>query len=193
MAEVDGEPRLLGIGARQVGKALDAGRGGAAFIGGVGEADIVDCGDDVARADQRDTGLFGQGAGWVVDLRVDPANPTRAYAVTNGPAGKNIWFLRQEHKLDTWTNISGDFPANLATATIHVEWQYAPAALYVGTNRAVYHSVNHGQNWFRFGDFLPNTVVTDLQYQASHGILAAGIAEFLRGWVQVALSTEPRR
>ena len=68
--------------------------------------------------EQRDAGLFGQGAGKVVDIRVDPANPFRAYAVTNGPGGNNIWFLTQAHKSNTWTNISGDFPTNLATVTI---------------------------------------------------------------------------
>ena len=124
--------------------------------------------------EQRDDGLFGQGAGRVVDLRIDPGNPQQAYAVTSGPGGKNIWFLARANKLDTWTNISGDFLGNLGTAAIFVEWQYAPPALYVGTSRNVYHSVNHGQNWTTFGALLPNTLVSDLQHQASHGILAAG-------------------
>jgi hypothetical protein len=122
---------------------------------------------------QTDDGLFGVG-GKVVEFRIDPTNPLRAYAVTNAGGGNNIWFLQREKNISTWVNISGDFPTNLRTATIFVDWQHSPDALYVGTSRGVYHSVNFGQNWTKFGQFMPNTVVTDLQFDPAHEILAAG-------------------
>lgn len=124
--------------------------------------------------EQRDKGLFGMGAGKVVDLRIDPFDPKRAFAVTNGPGGKNVWYLKHTEKLNEWTNVSGDLPTNLAAVSIFVDWQYSIPALYVGTSRNVYHSVNLGAHWEKFGQFLPNTTVSDLQYFPFLSILAAG-------------------
>ena len=47
MPEVDREPDLLGVGAGQVGEALDPRRRGTALVGGVGQPDVVDRGDHV--------------------------------------------------------------------------------------------------------------------------------------------------
>jgi len=123
---------------------------------------------------QTDAGLFGQGAGKVVEFEIDPSNPLRVYAVTSGPGDKCVWLLEQHNKSSSWVNVSGDFPTKLRAATIHVDWQFGPPALYVGSSRNVYHSVNKGQHWEVFGQFLPNTTVTDLQFDPAHGILAAG-------------------
>jgi hypothetical protein len=68
-------------------------------------------------------------------------------------------------------------PQNLATTTIFVDWRYAVPALYVGTSRGVYHSVDRGQHWQKFGKFMPNTTVSDLQYlNPQQEILAAATA-----------------
>ena len=67
--------------------------------------------NDGANWNQNDTGLLGSGVGKVVDIRIDPTNAKRAFGVTNGAAGKNIWF--HDPADSTWKNISGDMPWNL--------------------------------------------------------------------------------
>ena len=95
--------------------------------------------------------------------------------MTNGPGGHNIWELvRTKQGGVEWLNRSGDFPSNLQSRTILVDWQYSIPALYVGTTRNVYHSVNRGETWEKFGQSLPNTGVQDLQSLPQQNILAAG-------------------
>jgi xyloglucan-specific exo-beta-1,4-glucanase len=127
----------------------------------------------------RDDGLYGLKAGMVVDLQIDPSDPKHAFAVTSRSGGKNVWHLRHVGAVNDWVDISGNLPKELSTASIFVDWQYATPALYVGTTRGVYHSTDLGNNWHKFGLFLPNTLVTDLQHLRSPSVLAA--ATFGRG------------
>ena len=121
--------------------------------------------------EERDKGLFDAGAGPLIDFRLDPANSDRAFAVTGGQSG--VWQLSPNGQIPTWTNVSGNLPKNLGPASIYVDWQYALPSLYVGTDRAVYRSVDLGQHWTKVA-LLPNTLVTDLQGFPAHNILAAG-------------------
>jgi hypothetical protein len=132
---------------------------------------------------EMDQGLFGHGAGAVVDIRVDPADRTRAYAVTNGPGGRNVWYLQGANG---WVNISGNLPTDLGTDTIFADFQHAVPILYVGTWRGVYHSWDNGQHWVKLSRGLPSTEVKDLQYMPAQHILAAatygrGVWEILIG------------
>jgi photosystem II stability/assembly factor-like uncharacterized protein len=124
---------------------------------------------------ERDTGVFGTGAGKIVDFRIDPSGSGQVFAVGTGQA--SVWRLHKVVKFLQWTNISGDLPSYLRVGTIFVDWQYATPALYLGTTRGAYHSVDLGAHWSMFGLDLPNTNVTDLQ--ASANILFA--ATFGRG------------
>src|SRR5262249_11904610 len=85
-----------------------------------------------------------------------------------------------------WVNISGDLPLNLAAVSVFADWEPAIPAFYVGMERGVYRSINLGQHWERFGANMPNTVVSDLQYQANEHILAA--ATFGRGAVEILIT-----
>jgi photosystem II stability/assembly factor-like uncharacterized protein len=123
---------------------------------------------------EHDNGLFGSNAGYIVGLRIDPTDPRHAFAVTTGEGGNNVWRLKALGKGYNWLNVSGDLPANLLAASIFVDWQYSIPPLYVGTEWGVYCSVDLGSHWTRFGMYLPYTLVTDLQFQAKHQILAAG-------------------
>jgi hypothetical protein len=122
---------------------------------------------------QHDSGLFAtKKIGNVVDISVDPADPRQAFAVVGRSQRKNVWHLRHSGKVNDWVDISGDLPKNLTAVTIFVDWQYTVPALYLGTDRGVYHSVDLGTHWHKFGKFLPNTTVADLQHVPSLDILA---------------------
>jgi hypothetical protein len=110
---------------------------------------------------KRDTGLFGSGAGQIVDIRIDPTNPKRAVAVGSGQ--QSVWYLDKVGASLQWTNIAGNLPTYLRFVTIFADWQFATPALYVGTTRGIYHSVDLGLTWSTFGLDMPNTVVSDLQ------------------------------
>ena len=134
---------------------------------------------------RRDTGVFGAGAGKIVDIRIDPSNPGRVFAVGSGQG--SVWYLHKvaksskSSKFLQWTRIAGDLPTYLRFGTIFVDWQYATPVLYPGLTRGVYHSVNLGTHWTLFGLDMPNTNVTDLQasgnilYAATYGRGAWGI------------------
>ena len=120
-----------------------------------------------------DTGVFGSGGGKIVDIRIDPSNAGRVVAVGSGQA--SVWYrgLRRA-LLPQWANISGDLPGYLRFGTIFADWQYDIPALYLGTTRGVYHSVDRGAHWSGFGFDMPNTNVTDLQPSAdAHTLYAA--------------------
>ena len=132
---------------------------------------------------QNDTGFFGTGAGKVIDMRIDPANAKRVFAVTNAGAGKNIWFL--DPATGKWKSICGDMPKNLWMGCICADWKN-PTVLFVGTARAVYRSTDLGVHWKVFGLYLPNTVTNDLQTIPASNILAAGT--FGRGVWEILLA-----
>ena len=140
--------------------------------------------DDGAHWAQADSGLVGSGAGKMVDIRIDPANPKRLFGVTNGAAGKNIWF--HDPASSTWKNISGDMPWNLGVISIAADWRFTPNVLYVGSARGVYRSIDLGVHWTRFALDMPHIAVSDLQTVPSHNILAASTSG--RGVWEILLS-----
>ncbi len=121
---------------------------------------------------QRDQGLFGKANGRVWEFHVDPVNDRRLFAITNDAGGTNVWYL--DPQAASWQNISGSFSELTNSSTLYVDWGFSVPALYVGTGRGVYHSVDFGAHWTKFGNFMPNTAVNDLQGIPSKNILAAG-------------------
>ncbi len=119
---------------------------------------------------QRDTGFYGAGGGKIVDIRIDPKNPDRAFAVGTGE--DSVWYLDSVAGSLQWTNISGDLPTYLRFVTIFPNWGFATPALYLGTTRGVYHSVTLGAHWEAFGLDMPNTVVSGLE-SVAHDVLVA--------------------
>jgi photosystem II stability/assembly factor-like uncharacterized protein len=140
--------------------------------------------DDGGHWHQNDTGLLGSGVGKVVGFAIDPNNTKRFFAVTNGAAGKNIWF--HDPADGNWKNISGDMPWNLGVASIAVDFQFTPNVIYVGSARGVYRSIDLGLHWKRFGKDMPQTTVSDLQTLPTQKILAAGTSG--RGVFEILLS-----
>jgi photosystem II stability/assembly factor-like uncharacterized protein len=137
---------------------------------------------------KRDSGLFGMGAGAIVDIRTHPQNANRAVAVGNGKS--SVWFLNKVGTNLKWTNISGNLPTNLRFGAIFADWQFSTPALYLATTRRVYHSVDLGTTWTVFGSGMPHTVVSDLQSVVDNVLVAAtngrGAWAILIGPVHVA-------
>jgi photosystem II stability/assembly factor-like uncharacterized protein len=120
---------------------------------------------------KRDTGLFGMGAGRIVDIRIHPQNASRAVAVGNWQG--SVWYLDKVGSTLKWTNIAGNLPTSLLFGSIFADWKFATPALYLGTTRRVYHSVDLGATWSVFGSGLPHTVASDLQSVVDNVLVAA--------------------
>ena len=133
--------------------------------------------------EERDKGLFDVGAGRLIDLRLDPKDSDRAFAVTGWSGG--VWQL-SDGPIPSWTNVAGNLPKNLRPVSIYVDWQSAVVSLYVGTDRGVYRSVDLGQHWTKHGSGMPNTMVSDLQGFPAHNVLAAGT--FGRGLWEILIT-----
>jgi hypothetical protein len=121
---------------------------------------------------QLDSGLLAANSGSVLWIHVDPSNAKHLLAVTS----RRVWHLGPGNNYSAWVNISGDLPTNLSLPAFFVDWQYSIPALWVGTNRGVYQSVNLGQNWTKFALDFPNTNVQDLEGSAAVNVLAAATA-----------------
>ena len=122
---------------------------------------------------KRDTGLFGLGAGRIVDIRIHPQDAKRAIAVGSGQG--SVWSLDKVGGTLQWTNISGNLPTYLRFVTIFSDWQFGTPALYLGTTRGIYHSVDLGTTWSEFGVGLPRTVVSDLECVTDDMLVASTI------------------
>jgi hypothetical protein len=105
-----------------------------------------------ARCGKNDTGLFGMNAGRVIDMRIDPANAKRAFAVSSGGTGSNIWFL--DPGTAKWKSRCGNMPTNLLMGCSCVDWK-TKTVLYCGTERGVYQSKDLGAQSTWFGQYLP--------------------------------------
>jgi photosystem II stability/assembly factor-like uncharacterized protein len=120
----------------------------------------------------RDAGLVGK-AGAIVDIRIDPKNPKRAFAVGNR-AG-SVWQLAVIRNTLQWKNIAGDLPAHLRMTSIVADWGFAMPPLYLATSRGVYHSIDRGKHWTVFGHDMPNTTVSHLELGQGHALVAGTI------------------
>jgi hypothetical protein len=120
---------------------------------------------------KRDTGLYGMGAGRIVDIRIHPQNASRAVAVGSGQG--SLWYLDKVAGSLKWTNISGNLPTYLRFGAIFSDWKFGPPALYLGTSRGVYHSVDLGTTWTVFGFGMPHTVASDLQCVVDNVLVAS--------------------
>jgi hypothetical protein len=120
----------------------------------------------------RDQGLFGSGAGRIFDLRVDPKNASRAFAVGSGQS--SVWYLDEVAGSLTWQRIAGDLPTYLNTATILSDWpMFKTETLYLGTSRGVYQSSDLGAHWTVCAADFPNTWVSDLELGANGTLFSA--------------------
>jgi photosystem II stability/assembly factor-like uncharacterized protein len=135
---------------------------------------------------EKDGGLPHDFADHVVDIEVDPLDPTHAFIVpgtfpTNVLGNRHVWTTTDGGT--SWTDIGGGLPPTYFTNSLAVDWRFATPVLYVGTARGVYCSPDLGMTWSSFGQDLPNTAVTDLQFLQQFDLLAA--ATYGRGVFEI--------
>jgi photosystem II stability/assembly factor-like uncharacterized protein len=108
--------------------------------------------------------------GFVSDLEVDPANPSRLWATYSTLAGTGHVF-RSDNGGTTWTDVSAGLPAIPFNALV-----VDPAntnAVYAAADVGVFRSTNAGGAWSSFANGLPNVLVKDLVFHAGSRLLRA--------------------
>jgi hypothetical protein len=125
-------------------------------------------------------------------IQIDPASAQHVIIAATGGGSDvfgplHVW--QTTNGGTSWTSITGDLPATNSISSLIVDWRPATPVLYAGTARGVYSSLNTGTNWTVFGTGLPNTQVTDMQLDTSHGILA--VATYGRGAFEIAVAAGP--
>jgi uncharacterized repeat protein (TIGR01451 family) len=71
-----------------------------------------------------------------------------------------------------WSDVSGNLP-DVPVNSVVLD-PSSPRTLYVGTDVGPFVTVNGGRSWQRLGDSIPKVSVWQLDYDSSHGVLAAG-------------------
>lgn len=91
-------------------------------------------------------------------IAVDPQNPKRIWITKSGYAVNDKVY---EYDGTKWKNLSGNLP-NVPVNTITYQ-KNSPDRIYVGTDIGVYFSDYGSGYWERFGNDLPNLIVTELE------------------------------
>jgi hypothetical protein len=129
-----------------------------------------------------DSGFYGTAKGPIVAMRAHPTNQDHAFAITGG----EVWWMVPGSPDPAWTDISGNFP-KLKASSLYVDWTQNPPALYVGTLRGVYRSLDRGNTWNTFGSGLPNVWVRDLHGANIQNHLTLAAATSGRGVWEILL------
>ena len=129
----------------------------------------------------------------VSKIQVDPANPEIAIIGVQEVFGAGrVWITRDGGT--SWFDITTDLPAGLQVYTVAVDWRSPQPSVFLGTDRSVFNSrlpggsisglnVDH-MTWRRFGNGLPQTLISDLGISPT-GLMTA--AAYGRGVFRVQL------
>ncbi|HEY3528694.1 MAG TPA: hypothetical protein VGK78_06045 [Nocardioides sp.] len=112
----------------------------------------------------------------VNQFAVDRSNWRIAYAAYGGfgaatPGNSGHVFATSDGG-QHWRDISANLP-DVPVNTVALDPANAKT-LYVGTDVGAFYTANGGTTWFRLGGGMPKVSVWQLDYDASHGVLAAG-------------------
>jgi hypothetical protein len=117
---------------------------------------------------------------YVTRIAIDPTNWNVAYVALNGygvPSGQQIWKTTNlvtalnAGRIPNWAPSSHGIP-DVSVNAVVVD-PARPTDLYAGTDRGVYASTDGGASWKRYGVFLPNVEVYDVQIHGKFHILRA--------------------
>ena len=107
--------------------------------------------------------------GPVTSIEVDPQNPANIWVTIGGFSdGTKVFY----YDGNDWLNISGNLP-NVPTNAIRYQ-RNSPDRLYVANDIGVFYTDYGSNQWDRFGDGLPNLVVTDLEIHEEDQMMYAG-------------------
>ncbi len=119
---------------------------------------------------------------------VKSGDPNTAYLTIGGFTASNKVFMTFNGG-STWTNLT---KTGLPTVPVNcIAYQNnTNNRLYVGTDLGVYYTNDSMNTWLPFNTGLPNTVITDLEFQYSAGVLRA--STYGRGiWQTVVIDSLP--
>ena len=116
---------------------------------------------------------------------VHPTDPQKAYLAVGAFGTDQIRYTTDAGA--TWTSLDGDLP-DLPAHAVALDFQDGdPPILYLGTDRGVHRSTDHGVHWERYGyDTLPNAPAIDIRVDSSNNRLLAATQG--RGLWQIRLT-----
>jgi hypothetical protein len=96
-------------------------------------------------------------------IEASPHDPARAYVVAHNYRldDDRPYFWSTSDYGETWTKLTEKLPSDEILRVVR-EDPKAPGLLYVGSERGVWYSRDHGKIWFRLKLNLPTAIVTDL-------------------------------
>ncbi|MEM1448228.1 MAG: hypothetical protein AAF957_08575 [Planctomycetota bacterium] len=106
------------------------------------------------------------------ELFVHPRRPQTVYLATASYGVDQVRVSTDSGT--TWTSLDGDLPdvpTNVVAAV--PRGPFRPPVLFAGTDQGLFHSVNGGVNWQRYGRGLPHAVVVDLAVEVGRGRIVA--------------------
>ncbi len=104
-------------------------------------------------------------------LAVNPAAWQSVYVAAEWSANGVVW--ASSNGGQSWTDVSGDFPAGHGAFALAVDWRTVPATLYLGADTGVFVSTTGGAHWTQATSGLPNCAVYGLALDTTNNWLVA--------------------
>jgi len=117
----------------------------------------------------------------ITGISIDQNNPKRFFVTIGGFDGKNKVY---EVNDKVAKNITGNLPNIPINCILH--HKNSPDRLYIGTDIGVYMSDYNSSYWERYGDDLPNVIVTDIEILEASKLLR--VSTYGRGLWQAPLT-----
>lgn len=92
---------------------------------------------------------------------IDPTDPKKAYLTVGWFGVEQLLYTKDAGA--NWRSLDGDLPDIPVHCVDLVTGQGKPNVLFVGTERGVWRSTDHGVHWEYYGSGLPNAPVIDLR------------------------------
>jgi photosystem II stability/assembly factor-like uncharacterized protein len=100
---------------------------------------------------------------WVSRVEASHFKPGTGYVTIDGHRSANFkpWVFKTTDFGASWTNISNNLPDNEPVYVIQEDLKN-PNLLFLGTEFAIYYSINGGERWTKFNKNLPTVAVHDI-------------------------------
>jgi len=121
------------------------------------------------------------------DMVLDPADPRVVYAVADQFSVAHV--IRSTDGGASWTDLSGNLP-DLPTESITLGVVGGVQTVYVGNDDGVYATPSAAISWSRLGSGFPRAQVSNLDFDATAGLLAAGTHG--RGMFELSIQGTPQ-